>query len=233
MKSRIRLAVFSALLLALLGCEKEKLLVVMNPWVTYGSMSDKDGNTYKTIPIGTQNWMAGNLKTTKFSDGSFIPIITDPVLWSNMTTPACCWQNNDPIRKVTYGVLYNWYAVQSGKLCPVGWHVPSDEEWIVLTDFLGGEDIAGSKLKETGYKHWSSPNTGATDEAHFSAYPGGFRHGSPDALFDQLTRTGYWWTSTSGDNWASVRLMFDSSKNIEKSVLPKEAGLSVRCVQNY
>jgi uncharacterized protein (TIGR02145 family) len=233
MKSRIWLISFIALFLLLARCENEKVLVVMNPWVTYGSMTDKDGNTYKTIPIGTQTWMVRNLKTTKFSDGTAIPVVTDPVLWSNTTSPACCWQNNDPIRKVTYGVLYNWYVVQSGKLCPVGWHVPTDEEWIILTDYLGGEDVAGSKLKEVGFTHWTSPNTGATDETHFSAFPGGFRHNGPDASFDGLTKNGYWWSATSGSDWASVRLMFSDSKNIEKSVISKQSGLSVRCVQNY
>jgi uncharacterized protein (TIGR02145 family) len=155
------------------SCEKQKDIVYLNlnPWIEYGSMTDRDGNSYKTIHIGNQTWMVKNLSTTMFNDGTAIPIVNDASLWGNLLTPACCWQNNDPIRKVTYGVMYNWYAVNTGKLCPTGWHVSSDEEWTELTDYLGSEKVAGGKLKESGFSHWKSPNAGATDEATLKLSP--------------------------------------------------------------
>ena len=233
-KGRIRFYSLFALFSLLISCDKgNESLIILNPWITYGSMSDQDGNTYKTILIGTQTWMAKNLTTTKFNDGTVIPLVTDAATWSNLSTPACCWQNNDPARKVTYGVLYNWYAINTGKLCPAGWHVPSDGEWTVLTDFLGGDNIAGSKLKESGFRHWDSPNTGSTDESAFSAYPGGKRLGSPDASFVDLRESGWWWTASSDKDWAVNRLMNYNSINTQKYFQPKNYGLSVRCVWNY
>ena len=233
-KSRIRIFSLFALFSLIISCDKQdNSLIILNPWIPYGSMSDQDGNTYKTILIGTQTWMAENLSTTKFNDGTVIPLVTDPVMWSNLSAPACCWQNNDPARKVTYGVLYNWYAINTGKLCPAGWHVPSDADWTVLTDYLGGANVAGSKLKESGFRHWKSPNTGATDESAFSAYPGGKRLGSPDGSFGDLGEIGWWWTSSSDKDWAVNRLLQYNSINIQNYFHPKNYGLSVRCVWNY
>ena len=234
MKNRIWLYPLIAVFILFFSCDKQEIVVIMrNPWIEYGSMSDKDGNTYKTILIGTQTWMAENLKTTKYKDGTSIPIVTDAASWSNLSTPACCWQENSLIRKVTYGALYNWYTINTGKLCPTGWHVPSDAEWTELTDYVGGENIAGGKLKETGFRHWKSPNTGATNEAAFSAYPGGDRLNGPDALFDNLSEMGCWWTSTHDENLAINRLMYDNSNRIQKFYYSKNTGLSVRCVWDY
>lgn len=237
MKKKIwlRLNPFVAVFILILTCctDREDTLFFINPWVNYGSMTDQDGNTYKTILIGTQTWMVANLTTTKFIDGTPVPLVTDPTSWSNLSTPACCWQNNDPVRKVTYGVLYNWYAVNTGKLCPPSWHVPSDAEWTELTDFLGGENTAGGKLKESGFRHWNSPNTGATDETHFRALPGGDRLNGTDALFDNLLEMGCWWTTTHGSDLAISRVMFDNSNIVQKFFYPKNWGLSVRCVRDY
>jgi uncharacterized protein (TIGR02145 family) len=216
------------------SCEKEKdRFTIMNPWVTYGSVTDKDGNTYKTIPIGIQTWMTENLKTTKFNDGTSIEIVTEGDSWANLATPACCWQNNDPIRKVTYGVLYNWYAVNSVKLCPTGWHVPSDAEWTSLVDYLGGENIAGAKLRETGVRHWLSPNEGATNEVHFSAYPGGDRLDGPGAIFENLLQMGIWWTTSSENDKAISRAIYVNNDGVRKFFYNKKMGMSVRCVWNY
>jgi uncharacterized protein (TIGR02145 family) len=216
------------------GCKKEKdVISIMNPWIEYGSVADKDGNTYKTIRIGTQTWMAQNLKTTKYNDGTFIPVVSDATSWNSLSTPACCWQNNDPVRKVTYGVLYNWYTVRTGKLCPSGWHVPSDAEWTTLTDYLGGENSAGGKLKESGFRHWNSPNAGATNETAFSAFPGGDRLNGPDALFENLFEMGCWWTTAFNDDLAINRIMTDNSNKIQKLFYPKRCGLSVRCIWDY
>jgi uncharacterized protein (TIGR02145 family) len=218
-----------------ISCNKKNDLLYfdLSPWVKYGSISDKDGNTYKTILLGTKTWMVGNLSTTKYNDGTSIPQVADPTSWSNLSTPACCWQNNDPVRKVTYGVMYNWYAVNTGKLCPTGWHVPSDEEWTEIIDYLGGENIAGGKLKESGFKHWNAPNTEASNETHFWALPGGDRLSGSDALFENLGKTGCWWTTTVNEDLATNRLIYYNSNHIQKSFYPKKCGLSVRCVWNY
>ena len=125
------------------------------------------------------HWHTGldgrNLKTTKYNDGTSIPNVTNDTSWSNLTTGAYCWYNNDVSYKNPYGALYNWYAVNTGKLAPKGWHVPSDAEWTTLITYLGGESIAGGKLKEAGTTHWLSPNTEATNSTGFSALPGGRR----------------------------------------------------------
>jgi len=132
-----------------------------NPTTTAGKVTDIDGNVYDTVKIGTQIWIIENLKTTKYNDGTSIPMVTDSAAWINLTTPGYCWHKNTSASyKNTYGALYNWYAVNTGKLAPKGWHVPSDAEWTTLITYLGGDSIAGGKMKETGMSHWFSPNTG-------------------------------------------------------------------------
>ena len=145
---------------------------IVNPAPTPLTATDIDGNVYHTVTIGTQIWMVENLKTTRYNDGSPIPFVTDSSSWSNLTTPGYCWYNNDTTNKNTYGALYNWFAVNTGKLAPTGWHVPTDDEWTTLTTYLGGESIAGGKLKETGTTHWRTPNAGATNEIGFTASSG-------------------------------------------------------------
>jgi uncharacterized protein (TIGR02145 family) len=141
-------------------------------------VTDYDGNVYPTVRIGTQLWMAKNLRTTRLKFGGTIQIVTDNTAWSNLTTPGYCWYNNDEAaNKETYGALYNWYTIATTNLCPAGWHVPTDDDWEVLTTYLGGYNIAGDKLKEAGTAHWANPNTGATNETGFSALPGGSRVG--------------------------------------------------------
>jgi len=218
----------------LISCEKEEqgIHTILNPWVTYGSLTDIDGNTYKTIQIGTKTWMVRNLKTTRYNDGSPIQVVTDPRSWSNLAGPACCWQDNSPIYKVTYGVLYNWYAVNTKKLCPVGWHISTDSDWNELVNYLGGENLAGGKLKESGFSHWYSPNNGATDETHFRALPGGYKS-STDSLYYGLHDSGYWWTTTVNDDMALGRVMTTSNNHVQKGFYPVKSGFSVRCIWNY
>jgi uncharacterized protein (TIGR02145 family) len=131
-----------------------------NPSITYGTLTDQDGNVYKTVTIGTQTWMAENLRTTKYNDGTAIANVTENTVWDTLRTGAYCNYNNttsiDTI--ATYGRLYNWHAVNTGKLAPIGWHVPTADEWTKLTDDLGSGYVAGGKLKETGTSHWNSPN---------------------------------------------------------------------------
>ena len=118
---------------------------------TGGTVTDIDGNVYHTVTIGTQTWMVENLKTTKYNDGTAIPLVTDSTAWLNLTTPGYCWYNNDAATyKNTYGALYNWFTVNTSKLAPSGWHVPTDAEWTTLITYLGGETVAGGQMKSTG-----------------------------------------------------------------------------------
>lgn len=133
-------------------------------------IADADGNTYKIIKIGDQVWTAENLRTTRYNDGTEIPLVTDYTAWTNLTTPAYAWTNNDIGNKSVYGALYNWFAVKTCKLCPSGWHVPTDAEWTILENHLGGISVAGGKMKETGTEHWFAPNTDATNESGFTAH---------------------------------------------------------------
>ena len=159
------------------------------------TVTDIDGNVYHTVTIGTQTWMVENLKTTRYRNGAIIPNVTDNASWAALTTGACCDYNNTPSNSITYGKLYNWYTVtDSRNIAPVGWHMPTDAEWRILTTYLGGESVAGGKLKEKGITHWSSPNTGATNETGFSALPGGYR--DINGMFTYMTFEVDWWTST-------------------------------------
>jgi len=205
--------------------------IVFNPNITYGSITDIDGNTYKTVTIGTQTWMAENLKVTKYNDGIAIPNVTDNTAWSELTTGALCDYDNTPSNSETYGKLYNWHAVNTGKLCPTGWHVPSDAEWTELTDYLGGTSDAGGKLKETGTTHWNSPNTSTTNETGFTALPGGYRHYG--GAFNGIGGYGTWWSATEDDtNDAWTRLMYYTNSNVLRFSDNKELGLSVRCLRD-
>lgn len=199
------------------------------------SCSDGDNNNYQVVEIGTQIWMAENLKTTKFNDGSAIPLVTDNTEWSNLTSPGYCWFNNDVANKEVYGALFNWYTLDAGSnggknVCPTGWHVPIDDEWTILTTLLGGADGAGGKLKETGTTHWISPNSGATNETGFTAIPGGVRG---NTAFYSIGEDGYWWSSTeSSSPSAWFRTMSSSHSNVIISYFGKIDGFSVRCLED-
>jgi uncharacterized protein (TIGR02145 family) len=194
---------------------------------------DVDGNSYSQITIGTQVWLKENLKTTKYNDGTAIPVVTDNTQWSGLTTGAYSWYNNDESSyKSIYGALYNWYAASSGKLCPTGWHTATDAEFTTLTNFLGGTSVAGGKMKEIGDIHWNSPNTGATNESGFTAVPAGSR--SSDGLFQNLGTAGFWWTSTPYNTIKSYYWGVSNINTINNhwyGVL-NQAGFSVRCVKN-
>jgi uncharacterized protein (TIGR02145 family) len=199
-------------------------------------LTDIDGNIYNIVTIGEQIWMTQNLRTTKFSDNSDIPQVTDNAAWSTISTPAFCWYKNDEFsNKQNYGALYNWFAVNTGKLCPTGWHVPSEKEWMALTDNLGGEFIASGKLKEVGKEHWMDPNDGATNDYGFTALPGGYRTGLAAGSFRARGYLGYWWGSTEYDlTGARARLMTYDTREIARGTALKKNGYSVRCVRdNY
>jgi len=193
---------------------------------------DNDGNYYSTIKIGNQIWLGENLKVTHYQNGDPIPNVTDNTEWANLSTGAYCNYNNDVNNANTYGRLYNWYTVVDNRnLCPSGWHVPSDVEWTTLTDYLGGESVAGGKLKETGTTHWISPNTGATNESGFTALPGGCRYSN--GAFGGIGDYGGWWSSTEGsstDAW--YRVMDYLNAGVGSYVDVKEFGFSVRCLRD-
>jgi uncharacterized protein (TIGR02145 family) len=195
------------------------------------SVKDTDGNIYGTVDIGKQVWMAENLKTTKYNDGTSIPLISDNKVWSKLKTGAYCWFNNEEENKEEFGALYNWYAVDSKKLCPVGWHVPSELEIESLITFLGDQNIAGNKLKITGSEHWMTSLTIVTNDFQFSALPGGFRLYS--GSFSEPRQYAVWWTSTgyqSTQAW-NMGLYFNSSKLFNGHDIA-QAGFSVRCIKN-
>ena len=196
----------------------------------YGTVTDIDGNIYHYITIGTQAWMTENLKTTKYRNGDPIPNVTVNNSWSALVTGAYCWYYNSTAYKV--GGLYNWYAVvDSRSIAPTGWHVPSDAEWSTLIMYLGGESVAGGKLKEQGLAHWNSPNYGATNSVGFVALPGGQRTRIGEFFFEGYW--GYWWSSTETANSFGIFLYIlnDDSKAVELAGY-KQEGLSVRCLRD-
>jgi uncharacterized protein (TIGR02145 family) len=202
------------------------------PAVAYTQVTDIEGNTYKTVQIGTQLWMAENLKTTKYNNGTAVPLVTGSE-WYTMTTHGYCWYKNDyKTFGKTYGALYNYYTVEKGNLCPTGWHVPTDQDWEVLSNYLGGENSAGNKLKENGTIHWKSPNAGVTNSFGFSALPGGGRW--VIGRFDLIGRKGYWWSSTAYENNsdASIRMIQFDESYFKRVPYLKGSGFSIRCIKD-
>jgi uncharacterized protein (TIGR02145 family) len=214
-------------------------LNIHNPNLTYGSMTDQEGNIYKTIVIGTQEWMAENLNTSIYRNGDSIPTNLDNPAWQATTSGAWAYQyNGSPEASYVcpYGNLYNWYAcVDARKLCPVGWHVPTDAEWNVLTEYLGGVDIAGGKMKTTGTNGagtglWSLTNEGATNSSGFSGVPGGYR---TDNGYGFIPAAGFWWSSSGYDaNNAWYRSLSCFDDNASRYKYLKQFGLSVRCLRD-
>lgn len=198
------------------------------------SVSDIDQNVYKIVVIGSQVWMAQNLKTTKYQNGDLIGTTTPATLdVSGESTPKYQWAyNGDETNVVTYGRLYTWYTVSDNRnVCPAGWHVPSDVEWATMLTYLGGEAVAGGKLKEIGTTHWSSPNTGATNEKGFSGLPGGSRF--PTGSFSSLTTIGLYMTATEDHQlYVFVHELNYNDGSATLNDRDKKIGLSVRCIKN-
>ena len=193
------------------------------------------------VTIGTQVWSSTNLDVTTYRDGTPIPQVTDPTQWTNLTTGAWCYYNNDPANGAVYGKLYNWYAVAgihdtdpstpNKILAPQGWHVPSDIEWTTLTTFLGGESIAGGKMKSTGTSLWQSPNTAATNESGFTGLPAGGRddYGS----FSNIGLNGFWWSSSEFiSNSAFNRYLYYNYSFVNRQFIFLNYGMSVRCLRD-
>lgn len=197
------------------------------------TIKDIDGNVYNTVKIGRQTWMKENLRTTKLNDATPIQLVPDGSAWANTIKPSYCWYNNEPESyRDLYGALYNGFAASSSKLCPEYWHVPGDADWNTLSKLLGGDNIAGGKLKEAGFDYWVSPNMAANNATGFSALPGGLRY--YDGVFHDFGFSAYFWSSevlTPGRLWFrymdyeySDLFRFNNSANI---------GFSIRCVRDY
>ena len=206
-------------------------------------VKDVEGNNYKTTIIGSQEWMAENLKVSKFNDGSAIKNLTTNDDWyKNKDIPAWCYYNNDVSNNVKYGKLYNWYVVNQSmnglkNVCPIGWHVPSISEWDELISFLGGDNVAAGKMKEVGEKNWNNPNVDATNSSLFTALPAGVRL-DYDGRFNGLGYDSNWWSSTEADNtYSSVAeaLTRDVDHDDASSEETSEgfiSGVSIRCLKD-
>ncbi len=203
-------------------------VINFNADITYGSVSDNDGHVYKTVQIGDLTWMAENLRTTLMNDGEELPNLCQGTKWATMSDPAYCRFNND---SVSYGLLYNWHAVNSGKLCPAGWHVSTVDDWNNLVAYIGS-DTVGYKLKETGTLHWLSPNTAASNVTGFTALPGGYRNNIL-GTFRNAGKIGYFWTSTEYNTVdANYYMISYNYRNLDHSSTGKSVGFSVRCVKD-
>ncbi len=214
---------------------------IHNPNLSYGSMTDQDGNTYKTIVIGAQEWMAENLMARTYRNGLAIPLVTDATTWGGLSTAASCWYNNDSATYACpYGRLYNWYAAaSSNNVCPAGWHVPTDAEWSTLINHLdpnadGGNTTpnnAGGKMRSTGTQYWLSPNTYADNSSGFSGLPGGLRY--LNGTFIGISNYGYWWSSTEFfTSFAWFRQLIYGISNVGRTNDYKTTGYSVRCLRD-
>ena len=222
------------------------LLLVAASLQAQGTVTDYDGNVYQTVTIGTQVWMAENLKVTHYRNGDSIPNVTDNGTWGGLSTGAYCNYNNDVNNVAIYGRLYNWYAVDTSlNIAPSGWHVPTDAEWKQLEMYLGmsqaGADmlgwrgtVEGGKMKETGTTHWNSPNTGATNESGFSALPGGFR--SRIGSYVLMGAYVYFWSSTESteddSSYAWYRELYYDFSAVYRGYNYMHSGFSVRCVRD-
>jgi len=205
---------------------------VHNPNLTYGTMTDQDGNVYKTIVIGSQEWMAENLKASHYRNGDLIQLVNFPsaVTWSSLNSGATCFGGDSSTFICPNGKLYNWYAVaDSRNICPAGWHVPTDLECITLTDFLGGELIAGGKMKSLGYQYWTSANTAADNSSGFSGLPSG----GISPVGNYTNASFFWWSSTeydSTDAWGRFLNVADAA--VYHGQQNKTVGMSVRCLRD-
>jgi uncharacterized protein (TIGR02145 family) len=182
--------------------------------------------------------MAENLKASKYNDGTAIPKVTDNSAWLDITTGA--WDyNNDASNNTKYGKLYNWYVVSpetngNKNVCPLGWHVPSDIEWSVVSEYLGGKSVAGGKMKEVGISSWKSPNKDANNISLFTGLPGGFKPGVANEG-GNIGEAGFWWSSSEDEEFnddACFRSLYYASGNLGKSTYSKQCGMSIRCIQD-
>jgi len=207
------------------------ILIGVMAMSSIAQVTDKDGNTYKTVKIGTQTWTAENLKTKHYNNGDAIPDGKKAGDIRRQNKPEYWFvYGNKSANEATYGLLYTWYAAtDSRNICPGGFHVPTHAEWTTLTDSLGND--AGGKMKETGTAHWINPNTGATNSSGFSALPGSFRF--PYGTFFSAGSVGEWWSASETDTWTAWRLLLNNDvSQVSHHDFEKEYGFSVRCLKD-
>ena len=187
-------------------------------------------NCQSTVKIGNQTWTTKNLDVRKYRNGDEIPYVDDPLTWSKLTYGAWCYYENIDSNGITYGKLYNMYAVLDPRgLAPAGFHIPSDKDWTILTDYLGGKDEAGGKMKEAGTTHWPRPNTGATNSSGFTGLPGGYR--DDNGVFVSLGVNGFWWSSTEGFTYFAWNRYPDTLYGlVGRDFGYKSYGMSIRCL---
>lgn len=233
------IALLSSTVMLFISCEKDN----NDDNNAQQNFVDADGNVYSTVIIGDQEWLAENLRTTKYNDGASIPTGHTNTQWNDLVSGAFAIYPYSEIEGLNsnadvleaYGVLYNWYAVATGKLCPTGWRVPTEEDWAILFDYIGGDNVAGGKLKSTltspdSHPRWESPNTGATNASGFSALPSGFRYSH--GPFSHIGFEGYWWTYEGSSAFADCIFMVYNYNSIYRSSNGKNDGLSVRCIKD-
>lgn len=206
-------------------------------------LTDLDGNHYRTVKIGDKCWMADNLRTTSFSDGTIISNYPVEADWRTTSTAAWVYYGNQSSNDDDYGKIYNWFAVTDSRgICPAGWNVPGDDDWKSMeqaigmanddadgTGWRGNKENVGGKLKTTGTEFWETPNEGASNESGFSGMPSGLRY--PDGRFVSLGRSAFYWTST----WHSIseaygRAIVFSRGEVSRGIYRKDFGFSVRCI---
>ena len=254
MKKRIHLffpVLFCLFLSMFIACEQPQLIDIEGS-EPFSKLKDTDGVEYVTVKIGTQTWMAENLRTTKYNDGKPIPMVTSNIDWKNLKTPGYCWYNNDSVFfRTKYGAMYNWYAISSGKLAPKGWRIPSDSDWSALENYLRANsyNYNSSKTSNDFAKslaskvYWSSSEVvGAVgnvdypalrNKTGFNAMPGGYR--LEDGIFSNEGNIGYWWTVTNNSNTISkawYRYIYYDESAMGRNNFLKSRGYSIRCIKN-
>lgn len=216
-------------LLSLTNCSKKE---DADPVIPDSAIRDIDGNSYTSVKIGTQTWMVENLKTTRYNDGTPITKVNELYLWPISSVGAYYGYGNDKTMIETYGLLYNWNAVHTGKLAPKGWHIPSNAEWDLLIQYAGGQITAGNKLKEPGHAHWLFPSCETTNESGFTALPGGGINQLEGTI--GIGKAGYWWSSTAefpnSDPW--FLYLNPVNNNAYRYMVNGKTGNSVRCIKD-
>lgn len=232
------LSIFTILLMFASGCTEDDSSI---------TVTDIEGNVYQTVKIGTQTWMVENLKTTKYNDGTSIPLVSDDNAWQALSTPGCCYYNNDAANKTTYGALYNWYTVNTDNLAPTGWHVPTDAEWTTLENYLiaNGYNYDGTTTRNEIAKSLAATTDWVTDDgtdtlgndftknntSGFAGLPGGGRFYG--GTFGGVGHYGCWWSSSEcGAGSAWDRGLDNDSSNVSRNYYYKQCGFSVRCVRD-
>jgi uncharacterized protein (TIGR02145 family) len=215
------------------GCTKPES---KNLFTEFEPVSDCDGNSYKTVKIGKQIWMAENLRTTKYSNGDPIQEVSVDTNWAKLTAGAYCWYNNDLANKTIFGALYNWFSVQDSRhIAPTGWHVPTDAEWTILESYLGGGSVAGGKMKSSAI--WKNSSTGGDNSSGFTAFPGGYRNGVY-GTYEQMNIQTYWWSATESElividvKSAWFRVVGYNYTALSRTTINERSGFSLRCIKD-